>query len=142
MLTEKEAILLKHLRQNSRKSLTEISKETNIPVSTLFDTLKKLESKAILKHVSILDFLKIGFGLKINFAIKSKQKQKLMDFLIKDKNVNSLSSLAEDYDLYAECIFKDLKDVIEFKEGLEQFEIDNIDEIFIIDEIKKEGFGL
>ena len=140
MLKEKEEILLKHLRQNSRKSLAQISKETSIPVSTLFDSLKRLESNVILKHVSLLDFLKIGYGLKINFAVSSKQKQELKEFLMQNHNVNSLSSLVNGHDFYAECLFKDLKERTEFKEKLEKFDITTLEETFIIEEIKKENF--
>lgn len=142
MMKEKELILLKHLRQDSRRSLAQISKETNIPVSTLFEILKKLESKAILKHVSLIDFSRLGYSLKVNFAISSKQKQELKEFLMQCFNVNSLSSLINGYDFYAECIFKDLKEISKFKEKLEQFEIKNLEETFIVDEVKKEGFCL
>ena len=140
MITEKETILLKHLRQNSRKSLAKISEETSIPVSTLFDTLKKLESNVIVKHVSLLNFSKLGYSLKMCFAISTKQKQELKGFLIQSQNVNSLSSLMNGYDFYIECIFKDFKEMTEFKENLEKFQIETIDETFIVDELKKEEF--
>jgi DNA-binding Lrp family transcriptional regulator len=140
MITKKETVLLKHLRENSRKSLVSISKETDIPVSTLFDVLKRLESNIIIKHVSLVDFSKIGYGLKVNFVIKSRNKQGLREFLEKHASINSLSSLINGYDFYAEGIFKDLKEMTDFKEEIEQFGIEKIDEIFIIDEIKREGF--
>ena len=127
-MKEKEAVLLKHLRQNSRKSLVKISQEENIPVSTLFDTLKKLESSIVLKHVSLIDFLKLGYGTKVHFVISSKKKQELKEFLMQNHNVNTLSSLINGYDFYVECIFKDLKEMTEFKEKLEKFEINNLEE--------------
>lgn len=140
MLKEKELILLQHLRQNSRKSLAKISKETNIPISTLFDTLKGLESNIITKHVSLLDFSKLGYSLKANFAIRSKQKQRLKEFLMQNQNVNSLFSLINGFDFYAECVFRDLKQLIEFREQVENYDIKKLEETFIVDEIKKEGF--
>ena len=142
MIKEKQEVLLKHLRENSRKSLVKISKETNIPVSTLFDTLRKLESSIVLKHVSLIDFLKLGYGTKVHFVISSKKKQELKEFLMQSYNVNTLSSLINGHDFYVECIFKDLKQMTEFKEKLEKFEINNLEENFVVDEVKKEGFGL
>ena len=87
MLTEKELILLNNLRENSRKSLAKISEETEIPTSTLFNTLKRLESEVIVRHVSMIDFSKIGFSFRVCFAISSKQKQELKDFLMNHSNI-------------------------------------------------------
>ena len=142
MVSEKEALLLKYLRGNSRISLAKISKETNIPLSTLCDSLKRLESNAIKKHVSLTNFSNIGYNIKVNFAISTGQKQKLKEFLLKHPNINSLSSLINGHDFFAECIFRDLKEVNEFKESLEKFNITKIEDTFIIDELKKEGFSL
>ena len=138
-MKEKELELLKHLRNNSRRSLVRISKEINVPVSTLFDMLKRLESNIITKHVSLLDFSKLGYNIKINFAIKSKQKRELKDFLLNHSNVNTLSSSINDCDFYAECIFKEMKDMIDFKEKVESFD-SKVEENFVIEELKKEGF--
>jgi DNA-binding Lrp family transcriptional regulator len=57
MLKEKDLILIKHLRQNSRKSLANISRETNIPISTLFDRLNELEKTVKKIMLALLIFL-------------------------------------------------------------------------------------
>lgn len=142
MLTEKELKLLTHLRRNSRKSLSKISQETKIPVSTLFDHLKRLESSVILRHVSLIDFVELGYSLKVAFVMSSKNKQELREFLFNHPNVNTLCSLINNYDFYVECIFKDLKDMTLFKEALEKFDLTNFEENFVVEEVKKEGFGL
>lgn len=140
MLTEKEAVLLKHLRANSRKSLVQISKESNIPVSTLFDTLKKLEHSVVVRHVSLVDFAKLGYGVRVNFAVGSKNKKEIRDFLLNHPSVNSISSLIGGQDFYFECIFKNLKEMTEFKQELDKYELHNFYETFIVEELKKEGF--
>ncbi|MBD3249081.1 hypothetical protein GF336_03475 [Candidatus Woesearchaeota archaeon] len=142
MLTEKEEILLKHLRLDSRKSLAKISKETNIPVSTLFDLLKRLENKVINKHTSLMDFSKIGYGLKMIFAITTKDKNTMKEFLIKNPSVNTVSSSINNCDFHVECIFKDMKEMSVFKESLEELELTNLEETFIVDELKKEGINI
>jgi len=141
MLTEKEKLLLRYLRRNSRVSLAEISRETKIPLSTLFETLRKLELKAILRHTSLVDFSKIGYNLKVNFVIKARNKQELREFLFNNMNVNSFSSLINGHDFYAECVFRDLFELNKFKEALERFQA-VADEIFIIEVLKKEEFNL
>ncbi len=138
-MKKKEQLLLQHLRKNSRKSLTEISKETGVPVSTLFDTLKRLEANLITKHFSIVDFSKLGYSIKVNFVLSSKKKKELKAFLVQSQNVNSLSSLINGSDFFAECIFKSLKDMTDFKSQLESFDISDMKEIFIIEDLKREG---
>lgn len=140
MLSEKEKELLKHLRINSRKSFAKLSKETGIPLSTLFKTLKKLESEWITKHTSLLDFSKTGHNVKAHLIISSNNKHELKEHLLQSPNVNSLSSLINEHDFYAECIFKDLKEMSEFKENLDAYDITHLEHNFIIEDIKREGF--
>jgi DNA-binding Lrp family transcriptional regulator len=142
MIKEKELVLLKHLRQNSRRSIADLSKETKIPLSTLFDVLRRVESDYVVKYTSLIDFSKIGYGLRVNFIIKSRKKKELNEFLMKNPNVNSLCSLSGDSDLYAECVFKEMKEVIEFRENIQNIGIEKINEIFVVEEVKKEGFVL
>ena len=71
MVTGKEILLLKKMRNNSRKSLNSISKEIDVPTSTLFDMLKRLESEIVIKHVSLIDFSKLGYGVKVIFSINT-----------------------------------------------------------------------
>jgi len=140
ILSEKELSLLRHLRQNSRKSLARVSKESDIPTSTLFDNLRRLESKAISRHVSLLDFQKLGYNVKANFAISASRKKELKDFLVNSRNVNSVSTLISDYDFFAECVFKDLREMSMFKDEIEKFGILNIHEHFIVEEVAREKF--
>jgi len=125
---------------NSRKTLAQISKETGISISTLFDTLKRLEKNVITRHVSLIDFTKVGYGIKVFYTIQAQQKDDLKQFLLKAPNVNNLFTLSNKHDLCAECIFEDLRDMANFKEELENFQINNLQESFIVEELKKEGF--
>ena len=70
MIRKKELMLLACLRNNARETLTNISKKTNIPISTIFDKLKEYEKTFIKKHTSILDFKKLGYDIRINMLLK------------------------------------------------------------------------
>lgn len=140
-MKEKELVLLKHLRENARKSFVKISKEVQIPVSTLFDVLGRLERNVILKHTSLVDFSKLGYSLKVNFIIACEDKHKVKKFLLEHSNVNTLSSLINGSDFFVECIFKDMKEVMNFREDMQYIGIKDIEEIFVVEEIKKEEFG-
>jgi DNA-binding Lrp family transcriptional regulator len=141
MLNEKEKVLLNHLRSNSRTSLAEISKATDIPISTLFSMLRRLEKDTIHKHTSLIDFSKTGHSIRLHIAMASRDKQKLKEFLINNRNVNSLSSLINGFDFYADCIFRDWKQLTSFKESLERFDITRINETFIVEELARESFS-
>ncbi|MBT7902855.1 Lrp/AsnC family transcriptional regulator [Candidatus Woesearchaeota archaeon] len=142
MITKKERLLLSQLRNNSRSSLSKISKNTGIPISTLCETLQKLENKIISKHVSLMDFKEVGFGLKQLFVLNSSNKNSLKDFLLRQSCVNSVCSLTANHDFFVECLFKNLKEVSIFKEKLDFLDATIEEENFILEELKKEEFGL
>ncbi len=142
MLTEKELLILSHLRENSRKTITDIAKETGIPKSTVFDNINKLKTKVIKKNVSLLDFSKVGYGLRVNFAIKAKNKKEAREFLANHKNVNSVYKTTNNFDFYIEAIFKNMKEMHDFKDELDNLGIKRSEEHFLIDDIKREGFML
>ena len=52
----KDLLIISCLRENSRNNLTNISKMTGIPISTIFDWLKKYEGSIIKKHTALLSF--------------------------------------------------------------------------------------
>lgn len=133
--------ILSHLRKDSRKSLARISRETGIPLSTVFDNVGKLEKGVIRRYVSLINFSKIGYNLKVNFILKSGgKKEELKQFLISNQNVNSLLRLSGEFNFLVECIFKDMKDLEEFNDKLDGYDIRGKREHHIIDEIKTEGF--
>ena len=141
MLTNKELSILNHLRKDSRKSLSKISKETGIPLSTVFDNLRKLEKKIIKRYVSLIDFSKIGYDLEVSFILDAGNgKDELKQFLILNHNVNSILSLGGRFDFLIECIFKDMKELENFKDKLDRYDIKGKKEHHIIEEIKIEGF--
>jgi len=142
LLTKKELLILTHLRADSRKSLTRISRETGIPISTIFDKVNKLGKSTISKYSPLLDFQKLGFGLRVNLILKAndKRKQDLKDFLLKNQNVNSLLRLNNNFDFFIETVFRDMKGLEEFYENLKKFKIKKKKEFFVIEDLKKEEF--
>jgi len=142
LLTKKELLILTHLRSNSRKSLVIISRDTGIPISTVFDKVGKLGKNTISKYSPLLDFQKIGFGIRINFVLEAndKRKQELKEFLLENKNINSILRLNNGFDFFVEAVFKDMKGFEEFAESLEKFKIKKKKEFFVIEDLKKEDF--
>jgi Lrp/AsnC family transcriptional regulator for asnA, asnC and gidA len=136
--------MLAPLRENSRMPLTKLSRLTQIPVSTLFDQMKKhKECGLIRKFTSLLDFSKLGFNTRIYAAIKvnTEDREELGKFLEKSLNVNSLYRINNGYNFLVDCLFRDMGEVEDFKDELEsRFQIKEMDVHFILEELRQESF--
>lgn len=140
--TKKDILLMTCLRNNARENLTRMSRSTSIPVSTIFDKLKEFEKGLIKKHTTLIDFKRLGFDIKVNilFRVERSAREELRCFLTKNENVNSLFKVNNGYDFLAEAIFRDMNDMHRFMELLEQFNIEAKQEMFILEDLKREGF--
>jgi len=142
-MEKRELQILSMLRANSRESLTRMSKKTSIPISTIFEKLKNYERQFIHKHTSLIHFDKLGFTtiVKILLRVKREDKVALKDYLLKNIHVNSLCRINNNFDFMVEGIFKNLRDLEDFQEKLdERFSIKAKQYYFIIDDIKREEF--
>jgi len=143
MLSKKDIEIISHLRNNARKKITTISRQTNIPVTTIYDKVRVHERKFIKKHTSLLDFQKMGFLATAHIAIKVEKdsREALQKFLLEKPNINSLYKTNFGTDLLAEGIFKDTAELQNFKEEIEEkFHTNEIRIFNIIEELKKEEF--
>ena len=141
MFKKKDLILTAYLRQNSRTSLTILSRKTGVPVSTIFDRLKS--NNVIIKNTALLDFTKLGYSTRANILLKAKkgEKDKIKEFLVKSFNVNSLYKVNNGFHFMAECIFRDIKELEDFLDLIdERFSVRTKEVHYIIDELKKEAF--
>jgi DNA-binding Lrp family transcriptional regulator len=142
-LNQKDLAIVSHFRNNARRNLTSISKETSIPVSTLFEKLKRLEESIITRHTSLIDFTKIGFGTIAKVLIKAKKGTKLevSNYLSKHENINSVSSITNGYDFEIEAIFRNMNELEKFIETIDdKLNIDKKSVYYVIGEIKREKF--
>jgi len=142
-LNKKDLLLISKLRENSRIKLTSLSKETSVPISTIFDRLKDFDKKEIQKFSCLVDFSKLGFPIKTKILIKinSHERDKLEKHLNCNHKVNSLFKINNGYNFLIEGIFKSLKESENFIEKLEkEYNIENIQSFYVLDEIKRESF--
>jgi DNA-binding Lrp family transcriptional regulator len=142
-IKNKDLDILIELRKNARAQLTQISKKTSIPISTIYERLRTKANGLIKKYVSILDYEKLGFSARANICIKCKidSKEKLYQTLKNHQNVNSIYRINNGYDFMVEVIFKNIKSLEEFNEFLdEQNNIKSKETFYIIEELVKENF--
>jgi DNA-binding Lrp family transcriptional regulator len=132
-----------HLRQNGRIKLTELSRKSGIPVSTLFDRMHKLEQFGIRRVTALLDFDALGFHVRAALLLKAGigKRDELLAYLKNSPAVNNLSRINNGHDYIAECVFHDLRELEEFCERIEcRFGVKKREVHLTIEELKREGF--
>jgi len=139
----KDMKMIAHLRQDARMPLTKMSKKTHIPVSTLFDRLKANEEGVIKRHTALLDFTKLGYFTRANIVLKvaKEHRNALKEFLQINDSVNSVLRINNGYDFMVEGIFRQVLDMENFIENIEdKFNIEDKKSFFIIEDVKRESF--
>ena len=142
-MDNKEMMIIAKFRENSRESLTRMSRKISVPVSTIYEKLKNYEKGIIKKHTCLLDFSKLGFGTRTAVIIKVKKedKENLRRFLTENKYVNSFYKINNGYDFLLEAVFRGLNQAEEFVEELEnKYNVEDKHVYYIVEEIKKESF--
>ncbi|MDD5178386.1 MAG: Lrp/AsnC family transcriptional regulator [Candidatus Nanoarchaeia archaeon] len=143
MIKKKELLILSRLRQNSRESLTRMSRATRIPVSTIFDRLQACQKSVITKHTTLLNFSKLGFNAIVNIMIKipREKRDELKQYLETHRNINSIYKINNGFDFMVEGIFKSIQQVDEFMDNLEsRYPIETTQIYYIVEDIKRESF--
>jgi DNA-binding Lrp family transcriptional regulator len=142
-LNKKKIELLMQLRKDGRQSLTEISRKVNMPVSTIFDRVRSSKEDVIRRFTCLLDFSLVGFNCRAQmvFRIKKEDRARMQNHLLKHPNVNSVYKINNGYDFLVETVFKQLKDVDDFMEKVEEkFKILEKKVYYIIEDIAREVF--
>ena len=142
-MDNKDLFVLAALREDARMSFAEMSKRTGIPQSTLFDRVRVNEGGIIKKHTSLIDFEKLGFGTIVKIAVKADKNDRaaLQNFLISNRNINSVYRINNEFDFFFEGIFKNMNDLRCFKEEMiSKFKLEAETMFYIIEELKREDF--
>lgn len=140
---KRELLILACLRKDSRRSLTKMSREIKLPVSTIHDKIKNYHTNVIQKTTAILDFRQLGFKTRAEVLLKTRMKEKgpLLDYLKHCKNVNSLSRINNGYDVLAEVIFKDMVELeLLMDELAERFDLAKKEIYYVLEDVKREDF--
>ncbi len=143
MVSKTDMMVAANLRQNARMKLTELSRRTGVPVSTLFDRMHDLGGIGVTRLCAMLDFRKLGFNTcaTILFKVSKDKRTELKNCLMKSFCVNSLMRVNNGYDFMAECIFRDMRELEEFCERLEQnYGVRGKEIHFVIEDLKRERF--
>ena len=143
-MKQNDLIILSHLRKDARKSMVELSKQTGIPASTIYDRVNAHEKNSIKKYTALLDFEKLGFNGRIYVALRSeglKDRENLFIFLKNHKCVNSLYKVNFGFHYLFEAIFRNIGEAESFLQELqEKFQLTEKRVFSVVEEVKKEEF--
>ncbi len=143
MLSKKDLLILSELRNNARETLTQISKHTNVPISTIFDKIKCYQGNLITKHTTLIDFSKLGFNARVNIMVRVDRnlREEAKKFLLSHQNINSVFKISNGFDFLIEGIFKNVKDVEDFIDMFGgKFKLEQTQVYYLIEDVKKEAF--
>ncbi|MBI2147399.1 Lrp/AsnC family transcriptional regulator [Candidatus Woesearchaeota archaeon] len=143
MLTKTEMVIMAYLRSNARLSLTDISKKTETPISTIHDKLKYRYGGVIQKYTALVNFAALGYNTRAQLILRVKKEDRnpIREFLVRQHNVNSLYRINNGYDFLMECVFSHLKELEAFIDYLEnKFSITEKQVYYMIEDLKREDF--
>lgn len=144
ILSEADLEVLGCLRKNARETLTRISRDLRIPISSVFDKLKRLEEIGVItRHTSLLDMEKIGLRVRLILSLKVDRlaKDDLERFLIENQQVNNLSRVNGSWDYFVEALFRKMEDAETFIDTLRSnFKGIQISDHYILEDLKCENF--
>ncbi|MBT4541291.1 Lrp/AsnC family transcriptional regulator [Candidatus Woesearchaeota archaeon] len=137
---ESDMKILSELRKDSRQTLAEISRRTNISISTIYDRIKFHEKELIKKHTSIVNFELLGYSLRANILISTRNKQGLKEYLKEHPNINSAFEINGGYDFLVDCVFANMSECRDFLDSFDKFDVEKKQVHYIIDDFKVETF--
>ncbi len=143
-MNEKELKIISHLRKDARTSLSSISLEVGMPLSTVYDKINRMHrTKMIKKSSLLLDFSQLGYpchNIQV-IRINPLKQPELLIFLQKHANVNSIHNTFGDYNVIVETVHRNVAEHYTFIEELKKlFEINDLLEFPLVEEVVKEKF--
>lgn len=117
----RDIVILEELQKNARQSVRQIAQKTNLPTSTVFKHIKRLEKDGVIKgYTAILDNAKaglpaLGFVL-IEAEIPEREKasfnqEEFINELASIPNVIEVFSVTGEYDMVLMVCGKNINDV-------------------------------
>ena len=138
----KEAALMNELRKDCRESLTELCHSTDVPVSSGFRMLQRLEKGFISKHACFPDFARLGFPLKAGIFLNTQDKAGLADFLESHPNINTLLRISGDFSFYAEFLFRNMAEYDEVMNKMTDSALMSSFSVHFLTDVKQEDVCL
>lgn len=142
-ISRRELSLISHLRRDGRITLTSLSRQTGLPISTVYEKLKSFKSEGLVRITSLVDFAKLGFSARVMIAMKVERevREQFEEYLTKHFQVNTVLRINNGFTFLVDFIFRDMREAEDFLEDMDQrFKLRNKMVFYIIGEVKREAF--
>ncbi len=105
--------ILRCLIKNSRITISQMSKEIDIPDATISNRLKKLENDVIKRYTLIPDWQKIGMEITsiIIIQTESERHELVKEELSRLKELSEVYSVSGEYDILIKVWVKSIEDL-------------------------------
>ena len=105
--------ILRSLIKNSRITMSQMSKEIDIPDATISNRLKKLEVDVISRYTMILDWQKVGLEITsiIIIQTQSEKHESVKEELSRLKKVSEVYSVSGEYDILIKVWVKSIEEL-------------------------------
>lgn len=142
-LDENDLRILEMLKESSELTISQISKKTRIPITTVHNRIKKLKSLEVIRNYTVnINFEKIGKPLKCHILItveQGKLSQSQMGKQIKAiEGVQAVDIVTGNTDILAEVRVKDMHELNRLiTEKIRKIDgIDKTQTLMVLEEIK------
>ncbi|MFH1316534.1 MAG: Lrp/AsnC family transcriptional regulator [Candidatus Woesearchaeota archaeon] len=135
----KDHKIIEVLRKDSRISIRDIAKKTQLRPSTVHDRIKKLvRDKVIEKFTLKLNNKAVGENFIVFMLIKS-EKEIPNDYLNSNKHIKEVFGVTGEYDVFLKLKFKDIEEFNDFVLGFrKRFQLINTLTLVATTNIKEE----
>ena len=142
---ENDMNILSCLRKDARQPLKQISKQVKLPISTIYDRIKKLETNGVIESYTVMiDYKKMQYPIKTTIFLKTNNgnQKKIEDITFDSFHTNRLTKITgDDFNYMVEGIFPNMDKLSQFIDKLcEQGNLEKHKVYYTINEIKKEAF--
>ncbi|MBW2982962.1 hypothetical protein KY327_01510 [Candidatus Woesearchaeota archaeon] len=131
--------ILRHLREDSRKTLAAIGREEGLATSTVFEHVHKLDKDLVERYTTLLDHAKLGYPFRSYFHCTHEDPDALATFL-KDQGSANNVFLLEGGAVGADMVFRSLQEEEECKESLHKEGCDVVDVHRVLEPLMLEGW--
>ncbi|MEK6938549.1 MAG: Lrp/AsnC family transcriptional regulator [Nanoarchaeota archaeon] len=143
-MNEKERQIISELRKDAQASLSSISQNVHMPLSTIYDKINRFHREEVIKKYAVLvNFSKLDLHHQTQLAIRVAKPSKgsLLLYLQKNLAINSIHEINGGFDFLVETVHHDVKEYLAFVEELkERFEILELHSYQIVKEVEREKF--
>jgi len=134
--------ILRSLIKNSRITISQMSKEIDIPDATISNRLKKLENNVIKRYTLIPDWQKIGLEITsiIIIQTESEKHELVKEKLSRLKAVSEVYSVSGEYDILIKVWVKSIEDLNQLiNSKIRSIEgVEDLTEMIVMERVKED----